>query len=450
MLFRFLVVFLFSFFSNCFFAAPIVSEQALMAYNRYADAYVVLADSNTYYTYQLKAQKWEKHQYVLDANLAFEELSNEYYMLPVSKARVYLIHGGCGIVLELYKGRLRRIDHSFAHRNQFGAVAYAFKGKPYMFGGYGFFETKNVHTSFLPNVGEWFEVDEYSKQRPGPRQGSFVVREKSQIYLIGGHSENHPQKLNFIPEIWRYNIRQKRWIFMGDLTPTWHAALANTNQTTQIGSYLINSDDEVWELDAKQNRVRRYKQPFYFSVRKWLVSKDRNWVLMAIDRSNSSGFELRVKRKENVLGNPIQVDKMYIKASWYRALSYQDLFYLSLLLPLFILGLWFYSKRSWKPIRFLPNSNKLQEKDFEATEWRFLQELQKQGQLELSAVHTYMNEDGLSYDALKKRRETFLKNLRIKIALVAHLQIDSVLMEVRHPQDRRVKIVVWNEELELG
>jgi hypothetical protein len=61
-----------------------------------------------------------------------------------------------------------------------------------------------------------------------------------------------------------------------------------------------------------------------------------------------------------------------------------------------------------------------------------------------------MNEDGLSYDALKKRRETFLKNLRIKIALVAHLQIDSVLMEVRHPQDRRVKIVVWNEELELG
>jgi hypothetical protein len=421
-----------------------------MAYNRYANSYVVLADSNTYYTYQLNAQKWEKHPYVLDANLSFEELSNEFYMLPVSKARIYLIHLGCGIVLELYKGRLQRIDHSFAHRNQFGAVAYAFNGKPYMFGGYGFFETKNVHTSFLPSLGEWLEVDEYSKQRPSPRQGSFIVREKSQIYLIGGHTEDHPQKLNFIPEIWRYSILQKRWTLLGDLTPTWRTALANTNQTTPIGSYLINSGDEVWELDAKRNRVRRYKQPFYFSVRKWLVSKDRKWVLMAIDGSNSLGFELRVKQKAKVLGSPLQVDKMYIKASWYKLLSYQDLFYASLLLPLFILGLWFYSKRSWKPIRFLPNSNKLQEKDFDATEWRFLQELQKQSQLELSAVHTYMNEDGLSYDALKKRRETFLKNLRIKIALVAHLQIDSVLMEVRHPQDRRVKIVVWNEELELG
>lgn len=450
MRFRLLVAFLFSFIANALFSAPIVSEKALMAYNRYANSYVVLADSNTYYTYQLKAQKWEKHPYVLDANLSFEELSNEFYMLPVSKARVYLIHIGCGIVLELYKGRLQRIDHSFAHRNQFGAVAYAFKGKPYMFGGYGFFETKNVHTSFLPSIGEWLEVDEYSKQRPSPRQGSFIVREKSQIYLIGGHTENHPQKLNFIPEIWRYSIRQKRWTLLGDLTPTWRTALANTNQTTPIGSYLINSGDEVWELDAKRNRVRRYKQPFYFSVRKWLVSKDRKWVLMAIDGSNSLGFELRVKQKAKVLGSPLQVDKMYIKASWYKLLSYQDLFYASLLLPLFILGLWFYSKRSWKPIRFLPNSNKLQEKDFDATEWRFLQELQKQGQLELSAVHTYMNEDGLSYDALKKRRETFLKNLRIKIALVAHLQIDSVLMEVRHPQDRRVKIVVWNEELELG
>jgi hypothetical protein len=450
MRFRLLVALLFSFIANALFSAPIVSEKALMAYNRYANSYVVLADSNTYYTYQLKAQKWEKHQYILDANLSFEELSNEYYMLPVSKARVYLIHNGCGIVLELYKGRLQRIDHSFAHRNQFGAVAYVFKGKPYMFGGYGFFETKNVHTSFLPSIGEWLEVDEYSKQRPSPRQGSFIVREKSQIYLIGGHTEDHPQKLNFIPEIWRYSIRQKRWTLLGDLTPTWRTALANTNQTTPIGSYLINSGDEVWELDAKRNRVRRYKQPFYFSVRKWLVSKDRKWVLMAIDGSNSLGFELRVKQKAKVLGSPLQVDKMYIKASWYKLLSYQDLFYASLLLPLFILGLWFYSKRSWKPIRFLPNSNKLQEKDFDATEWRFLQELQKQGQLELSAVHTYMNEAGLSYDALKKRRETFLKNLRIKIALVAHLQIDSVLMEVRHPQDRRVKIVVWNEELELG
>jgi hypothetical protein len=450
MRFRLLVALLFSFIANALFSAPIVSEKALMAYNRYANSYVVLADSNTYYTYQLKAQKWEKHQYILDANLSFEELSNEYYMLPVSKARVYLIHNGCGIVLELYKGRLQRIDHSFAHRNQFGAVAYVFKGKPYMFGGYGFFETKNVHTSFLPSIGEWLEVDEYSKQRPSPRQGSFIVREKSQIYLIGGHTEDHPQKLNFIPEIWRYSIRQKRWTLLGDLTPTWRTALANTNQTTPIGSYLINSGDEVWELDAKRNRVRRYKQPFYFSVRKWLVSKDRKWVLMAIDGSNSLGFELRVKQKAKVLGRPLQVDKMYIKASWYKLLSYQDLFYASLLLPLFILGLWFYSKRSWKPIRFLPNSNKLQEKDFDATEWRFLQELQKQSQLELSAVHTYMNEDGLSYDALKKRRETFLKNLRIKIALVAHLQIDSVLMEVRHPQDRRVKIVVWNEELELG
>ena len=448
--FRFLVVFLFSLFSNCFLAGPIVSEQALMAYNRYADAYVVLADSAVFYTFQLKDQKWKKHRYVNDASQSFTELTNEYYMLPVGKERIYLIHIGCGIVLELYKGHLHRIDQSFAHRNQFGAVAYAFKGQPYMFGGYGFFDTKNVHTSFLPSVGEWFEVYEYSKQRPSPRQGSFLVREQSQLYLIGGHSENNPEKLNFIPEIWRYNIHQKRWLFMGSLTPTWHVALGNTNQTTPIGSYLINSGDEVWELDAKLNRVRRYKQPFYFSVRKWLVSKDRKWVLMVIDRSNNSGFELRVKRKTKVLGNPIQVDKLYIKASWYKGLSYQDLFYAALLLPLFILGLWFYSKRSWKPIRFLPNSNKLQEKDFEVTEWQFLQELQKQGQLELSAVHSYMNEEGLSYDALKKRRETFLKNLRIKIALMAHLQIDAVLMEVRHPQDRRVKIVVWNEELELG
>ena len=75
--------------------------------------------------------------------------------------------------------------------------------------------------------------------------------------------------------------------------------------------------------------------------------------------------------------------------------------------------------------------------------------IQENGEMELSALNEYFNEDGLSYETLKKRRETFIKNIRIKIALITRKPIEEILQETKHSVDKRMKIIHWNEDIEL-
>ena len=75
--------------------------------------------------------------------------------------------------------------------------------------------------------------------------------------------------------------------------------------------------------------------------------------------------------------------------------------------------------------------------------------IQKHGEMELSALNEYFNEVGLSFETLKKRRETFIKNIRIKIALVTRKPIEEILVESKHQVDKRMKIIHWNEDIEL-
>jgi hypothetical protein len=101
-------------------------------------------------------------------------------------------------------------------------------------------------------------------------------------------------------------------------------------------------------------------------------------------------------------------------------------------------------------MKFLQRAQKkLLKADFTTTEWEMMCMIQKHGEMELSALNEYFNEVGLSYETLKKRRETFIKNIRIKIALVTRKPIEEILVESKHQVDKRMKIIHWNEDIEL-
>jgi hypothetical protein len=101
-------------------------------------------------------------------------------------------------------------------------------------------------------------------------------------------------------------------------------------------------------------------------------------------------------------------------------------------------------------VRFLQRSQKkLVKSDFSAIEWEVLNLIRNQGEMELSALNTYFNEEGLSHETLKKRRESFVKNIRIKIAFITRKPIDEILIESKHNADKRMKIIHWNEDIEL-
>ena len=62
----------------------------------------------------------------------------------------------------------------------------------------------------------------------------------------------------------------------------------------------------------------------------------------------------------------------------------------------------------------------------------------------------YFDEPGLSYETLKKRRESFVRALRIKLALLTRRDVEQLLQESKHPLDKRMKIIRWDNDLEIN
>ncbi|MEY3505249.1 MAG: hypothetical protein RL349_1847, partial [Bacteroidota bacterium] len=67
-----------------------------------------------------------------------------------------------------------------------------------------------------------------------------------------------------------------------------------------------------------------------------------------------------------------------------------------------------------------------------------------------SALNDLFDEEELSYETLKKRRESFIKALRTKIALLTAVDIDQILYESKHPKDKRMKVINWGAQIELN
>jgi hypothetical protein len=140
---------------------------------------------------------------------------------------------------------------------------------------------------------------------------------------------------------------------------------------------------------------------------------------------------------------------IYQKISVLKLFPKEDYLWISLILNFFLFTLLFYIRRMHK-LTFLQRAQKkLRISDFTKSEWDVMCMIQENGEMELSALNEYFNEDGLSYETLKKRRETFIKNIRIKIALITRKPIEEILQETKHSVDKRMKIIHWNEDIEL-
>ena len=70
----------------------------------------------------------------------------------------YLVHLGCGPVLEYRNDSIVRIDNSFFQKNQQNAAPFLYKNQICLFGGYGLFTTKNIITRFDNKTKEWYRL----------------------------------------------------------------------------------------------------------------------------------------------------------------------------------------------------------------------------------------------------------------------------------------------------
>jgi hypothetical protein len=426
-----------------------VGPNAQLVYNSYSDQFFVLNDSTHFWTQKPGSKHWTKHAYVYAGDQPFDEVMQMTRVLTMSKNRYYFVHESCGNVYELYQDTLKRIDESFPHRNQYGAPMFAWNGSVFMFGGYGFFQVKNVFTRYVPKAKEWFEVNIKSKEKPSPRSAPLFILDQNQFYLLGGMNRKHLSD-EILRDCWKYDCSNKRWEKLGEIHELLRKDFKIMSLNINLPNGVLKISNCLLELNIQNNSWSSYENPMVLNMTKIASSKNNKYLMYVLSNSNDhQDLQVEVRSFDSFKEFKVGEYPIYQKVSVLKLFPKEDYLWISLILNFFLFTLLFYIRRMHK-LTFLQRAQKkLRISDFTKNEWDVMVMIQENGEMELSALNEYFNEDGLSYETLKKRRETFIKSIRIKIALITRKPIEEILQETKHSVDKRMKIIHWNEDIEL-
>jgi hypothetical protein len=430
-----------------------VSRQAQMVYSKYDHSFMVLDDSTHYYTFNPTQGAWRMHSFHMELEPGWDlpTFKQRFFPLAIGKKHYLFVMDGCGMVYELKNDTLRRIDNSYDQKNQFGSALYAYQGQPYMFGGYGLFEIKNTHTYFDFVTKEWYELSEKDPENyPDARNTPYYIQTSKDIFILGG-VKKYMTYNKILQDIWRYDLRSKHWEHLGELNPDFIYRTKVRGFVQNKDYRLFHTNNQLTVVDVYGNKYYSYMSSHYLSLARLIPDEQMNWVLDVRQNSNDTDvFYLKVKKLKDILyGLPTEY-YLYKPLSWFKQVPIATYLWLSVLLNIGLFFILFYRHRITKTAWYRPKHPVLTRKDFSELEWEALLLIKKNDELELSALNYLFDEPGLSYETLKKRRESFVRALRIKLALITRRDVDQLLQESKHPLDKRMKIIRWSNDLEIN
>jgi hypothetical protein len=446
---KYLIIFAILFLNQLTWAQIKVGKHAQLTFNKDRNEFFVMDDSTHYWTQKPGSRKWVKHPFHYEGIESFKSVMVMTKVVAVNQSTYYFVHESCGNVYALYRDTLKRIDHSFPHRNQYAGIMFPWNNSVNMFGGYGFFQVKNIFTRYNSRAKEWFEIMTNSNELPPPRSSPAFLVGKNELFIMGGTNRSHLQN-DYLKDCWSYDFRNHEWKERGklneELVKNFHLFGLDVNLPNDVLRY----SDRLIEFDLANNKWSLYRNPYFLNMKTIISSASRRHLMYALRNSNNNEeFEVFVQPLSELKEVKIGEYPICQKLSVFKLFPKEDYLYLSLTLNFILFMLLFYIRRMHK-LTFLQRAQKkLLKSDFTKSEWEVICMIQQHREMELSALNEYFNEVGLSYETLKKRRETFIKNIRIKIALITRKPIEEILVESKHQVDKRMKIIHWNHDIEL-
>ncbi len=385
-----------------------------------------------------------------------------YIPMEIGKKN-YLVHHGCGPVLEWRNDSIVRIDNSFLHKNQFGSTTFVYSNNIYFFGGYGLFTHKNILTQFNFKTKEWDEV-ETSGIPPSPRLQAHGIVVDDNLYIFSGYEkdeENFLQTKACEPTVWKLYLPTMQWSEIGKYDPintlnSKEGKLATFTANDNLYILPLMKFNNVYEINIINNRITTYKgytknvtQPYFDNKTKEVVYINKN----------ADGIKnlVRTPLKE-FLGKPIAQQEFILP--WYQSMETSTLL-ITILSCSGLLSLGFYfSKRkpNYKPFHGI--THKVDENNYYC-KGKLLDTLEKAELLILDYLvqnrqrfiplnelnHLYENEIQIdNFTTVVKRRETALSNLLAKLVFITEKSEENILIYRKNPNDRRVKEIKLKED----
>jgi hypothetical protein len=380
---------------------------------------------------------------------------NEY--LPFSiKNKTYLVHEGCGVVLEYRNDSIVRIDNSFLHKNQFEATSFIYNEEIYFFGGYGLFTHKNILTKYNFNTDEWVLSKYYSNLNSPSLTNPISFSINENIFLFGGHNFNDKNQIELYNKefVWKLNVKTKEWLRY--TTKVFNHCEGVDNFVMKINlqnGIFISYCKKTFFIDFQNNLYKEYRSDYIFNVLNSKQVKNKVYQLISAKNNKLGEFRFTVCDIKDILKNPISEEPFYYEEQPY---------YLYVLGLVFVLVLVFfvYKKRSIISYYFHPSLpfqywilsqalyfkgkkvKHLSEDDIKILDKMSSNSNQFVSLNEYNDLFTIDFEHD-SFAAIVKRREKKLDSFLQLLANVSNDEFDDLVQERKSDVDKRIKEILF-------
>lgn len=255
---------------------------------------------------RIKLEQFQKYSMPIPKELEYMDFDGLSGVFGAN-GKLYLLYPGGGILFEYHNNAIRRIDNSFAHRNQFSGHFFIYKNNLYLLGGYGYWKTNSLLTRFNFNSKEWDYVQTLGQiPSDGINEASFFLDKNILTVFDFYYRVNDiDQKNNNLYEL---DLESLLWEKKGSLNRSFYDDIEKKSRDilfkTPLGIFQKSLGKEtVRFINPSKNSIKIYSSdplrlltPRSFSVGNRIVttqlSADRSFeVLLSRDLSEGLKYE---------------------------------------------------------------------------------------------------------------------------------------------------------------
>ena len=381
-----------------------------------------------------------------------ESLEKYTYHFTINN-HTYLVHEGCGPVLEFRNDSIVRIDHSFLHKNQYGATPFVFNHQICLFGGYGLFTNKNIITQYHFKTNDWFELGVKSEQMPSPRNNANGIKIGANWYVFGGHEKTLAATYDLEKTLWVLNLESFKWKSLGTYNSDLFSVLFKSNvescnfQTDTKWYHITN--ETIIEIDVVQNTVNYYKNKDFIVPYKMYYDSASNAIVGLNTALTHHEFVLTKHNLNLLLKHPFKTEKFYT-SSFSNALFYGVLFLFVLVIG--TLGIKWVKQLKAKSIVYSTSKNKFYYDGHSLSNLVALEEkillylIENNNQfIQLNQLNSFFELDKKeNFSAIIKKRDLVFTTLVFKLSAILKVDEEYLILKQKNEIDKRIKEIKLN------
>jgi hypothetical protein len=327
----------------------------------------------------------------------------------------YFVQNVGGLVLELNKNDLKRIDNSFNHKMQIASTIFRYNNEIYRYGGYGYFSAREFIVKFDFETNEWESVKVNGELIPPARFSNAFSIDENNLTIIGGTTVDryNREKRFHLTDMWQFSFEELKWSFLLDseeIQPIDYEAFKFDNKIFfREGNYLKSLNLDSFELSnnnltnallkvSKRFKIHYFDGSFHFVV----------------DRNNGERVLISRTKKE-LLGTPKFLKSLENK----NLLSFNNLIITGLLL--FVIITIFFLRRYFNSVILKTNKIKYRNKTVFISEEEYLvlkEFFRNQNSLENNILQNLVNKDQYERSHNVRRKNNLINTLNSKFQIL--------------------------------